>query len=50
MKNFIDFKNIDIEMLSDRELMNLKYDCMESQNGYNLNKVKNEINRRFKDE
>lgn len=50
MKNFIDFKTIDIEMLSDRELMNFKYDCMESQNGYDLKKVENEINRRFTNE
>ena len=49
-KDKIDFKNIDIEMLCDSDLMNLKCDCMECQNGYDLKKVENEINRRFKDE
>lgn len=49
-KDKIDFNSIDIEMLSDSSLMNLKRDCMECQNGYDLKKVENEINRRFKNE
>ena len=49
-KDKIDFKSIDIEILSHSCLMNLKFDCMECQNGYYLNKLENEINRRFKDE
>ena len=49
-KDKIDFKNIDIKMLSDNDLMNLRCDCMECQNGYYLKKVENEINRRSKDE
>lgn len=49
-KDKIDFENIDIKMLSDSDLMNLKFDCMECQNGYYLKKVENEINRRFKNE
>ena len=47
-KEKIDFENIDIEKISNKELMNLKYDCIECQNGYDLKKVVNEINRRFK--
>lgn len=49
-KDVIDFNNIDISFLTDNELMNLKSDIIESQNGYYLNKLNKEINRRFKDE
>ncbi len=50
MKYKIDYREVDITSLTDKELMNLKYDCIECQNGYDLKKIQNEINRRFKNE
>lgn len=39
--------DFDLENFSDEELMNLKYDAMETQSGFLMKKIKNEISRRW---